>query len=301
MSDPSAASGHFIAFRSSRFHYSRRGTGGRILFAFHGYGESGDSFTFLEGVLGREFTLIAIDLPYHGNTEWREELYLAPEDLLAVLEEIAAGLSGPSVSADPSGLPDASDLRGPSGTELGWWLLGYSMGGRVALQLLQLAPEKIERMVLLATDGLQMNPWYWLATQTSAGNRLFRWTMKRPAWLFFLLRTGHVLRLVNPSIYKFTAHYVDDQGVRERLYARWTTMRGFRPDLNVVGGFIRQYRIPVKLLYGNYDRIIRWERGERFCRPNAAFCELMLLPAGHQLLQAKFVEVIAKALYLPTI
>ena len=271
---------HFITFQQSRFHYSIWGTGERILFAFHGYGESGNTFGFLEDILGRDFTLVAIDLPFHGETEWQERLYLAPADLLTVLEEIALGLPG----------------RSP-----GWWLLGYSMGGRVALQLLQLAPARIRRTVLLATDGLQMNPWYWLATQTSAGNRLFRWTMRRPAWLFFLLRTGHTLRLVNPSIYKFTAHYVDDQRVRERLYARWTTMRGFKPDLKVIGGFIRKHQIPVRLLYGSYDRIIRWERGERFCRPNAAFCELILLQAGHQLLQAKFVEVIAKALYLPTI
>jgi pimeloyl-ACP methyl ester carboxylesterase len=175
------------------------------------------------------------------------------------------------------------------------------MGGRVALQLLELAPSRIRRIVLLASDGLQMNFWYWLATQTIPGNALFRWTMKRPGWLFFLLRAGHVLRVVNPSIYKFTAHYVDDARVRENLYARWTTMRGFRPDLAAVERFIRQYEIPVKLLYGSYDRIIRWERGERFRASNALYCELILLPAGHQLLQAKFLEVIVKALYLPTI
>jgi len=271
---------HFISFRSSRLHYSCRGTGARILFAFHGYGESGSSFDFLEEALGRDFTIVAIDLPFHGATEWTERLFFAPEDLLAVMTEIAGSLGE---------------------KEEGWWLMGYSMGGRVALQLLQLAPTKIRWLVLLATDGLQMNFWYWLATQTAAGNQLFHWTMRRPAWLFFLLKTGDILRLVNPSIYKFTAHYVDDQRVREKLYARWTTMRGFRPDLPVVGGFIRQYRMPVRLLYGSYDRIIRWERGERFRRRNAPYCELTLLPAGHQLLQAKFLEVIVKALYLPTI
>jgi len=270
---------HFISFRGSQFHYSQRGVGPRLLFAFHGYGETAGSFAFLEEALGQDFTIIAIDLPFHGETVWREGLYLAPSDLLAVMTSIAGGLAG---------------------KEEGWWLMGYSMGGRIALQLLELAPARVRRLVLLATDGLQMNFWYWLATQTSLGNGLFRWTMKRPGWLFFLLRTGHVLRLVNPSIYKFTAHYVDDVRVREKLYARWTTMRGFRPHLAAVGRSIRQYEIPVRLLYGSYDRIIRWERGERFCRPNAAYCQLTILPAGHQLLQAKFLEVIVKAVYLTT-
>lgn len=278
IANPSGSGEHFISFRSSRFHYACLGTGPRILFAFHGYGESGESFGFLEGALGSDFTIVAIDLPFHGASVWQEGLSLAPRDLLEVMSSIADRLPG---------------------KEDGWWLMGYSMGGRVALQLLELAPARIRRMVLLATDGLQMNFWYWLATQTMAGNALFRWTMKRPAWLFFLLKTGHVLRVVNPSIYKFTAHYVDDARIREKLYARWTTMRGFRPDLAAVGRFIRQYEIPMRLLYGSYDRIIRWERGERFRRPNAPYCELTLLQAGHQLLQAKFLEVIVKALYLP--
>ena len=274
------APGHFIDYRSSRFHYYQWGTGGRILFAFHGYGETADSFAFLAEALDTDYTLIAIDLPLHGQTEWREGFDFDPRDLLHVLVEIATGLTG---------------------REDGWWLLGYSMGGRVALQLLELAPAKVRWMVLLAPDGFQMNPWYWLATQTTAGNRLFRWTMRSPGWLFFLLRTGHLLRVVNPSIFKFTAHHIDDRQIRENLYARWTTMRRFRPHLPAVGAHIRDRRIPVHLLYGNYDRIIRWERGERFRRHNAPFCQLTLLTAGHQLLQPKFLEVIVKALYLPIV
>ncbi|HWB92033.1 MAG TPA: alpha/beta hydrolase [Puia sp.] len=270
----------FYPLGSSSIHYILWGRGDRLLFAFHGYGESAESFGFLREALEADFTVVAIDLPFHGKTEWHEGSYLDPPTLLDVMHGIASGI--PSISAD-------------------WWLLGYSMGGRVALQMLELAPAKIRRLVLLASDGLQMNPWYWLATQTGPGNRLFRWTMKRPAWLFFLLRTGDLLRLVNPSIYKFTAHYVDDERVREMLYARWTTMRGFRPRLAPASKLIREYRIPVRLLYGSYDRIIRWERGERFRRRTIPFCELTLLPAGHQLLQAKFLEVIVKALYLPII
>jgi pimeloyl-ACP methyl ester carboxylesterase len=334
----------FFSFGSSRIHYFQWGRGEKILLCFHGYGESAASFGFLSEALGQDFTILAIDLPYHGETQWRGGLYLDPRDLLEIMNGIVAaaspggsGGSGGTVSSggsvgsgglggsvrsggsggsgglggsdgaggsDGSGGPGGAGGSGGSGgssESADWSLLGYSMGGRLALQLLELAPSKMRRLVLLATDGLQMNFWYWLATQTTAGNALFRWTMKRPAWLFFLLRTGHVLRVVNPSIYKFTAHYVDDARVRENLYARWTTMRGFRPDLAAVGRSIRQYEIPVRLLYGSYDRIIRWERGERFRRSNAAYCSLTLLPAGHQLLQAKFLEVIVKALYLPTI
>lgn len=268
----------YLPIGDSRLHYSVFGTGSRLLLCFHGYGESATSFAFLDELLTREFTVVAIDLPFHGGTQWQGEACLEPRDLLAALERLIIGFPW---------------LQG------GWWLLGYSMGGRVALQLLELVPEKIRRMVLLAPDGLHVNPWYWLSTQTLAGNYVFRRTMKRPAWLFFLLRTGNRLKLVNPSLFKFTSHYIDDEDARQQLYARWMAMRAFRPGLPAIARLIRDHQIPVELLYGSFDRIIRWQRAERFKRSCSPYCKLTLLSAGHQLLQPKFMEIIVNALYLP--
>jgi pimeloyl-ACP methyl ester carboxylesterase len=254
--------------RNSRIHYRCWGTGPRLVFAFHGYGESSAAFTFLGEAIGADLTLVAIDLPFHGQTEWVEGLAFDPLWLPGLLTGIAAGL--------PGRLAD-------------WWLLGYSMGGRIALQLLGDSPSNIQKMVLLATDGLQVNPWYWIATRTRAGNTLFRWTMRRPGWLFLMLRLGNALHLVNPSIYKFAVHYIDDDRVRQDLYTRWTTMRGFRPRLSVLAEIIRSRQIPVTLIFGRHDRIIRWERGEQFRKKGiAATCSLILLPTGHQLLRAQY-------------
>ena len=266
--------GHY-APGSSRIQYSCRGTGPRLLFCFHGYGESADTFSFLAG-LGRDYTLVAFDLPFHGQTDWHGgNLFYDPADLLNQMEEISSGLPGRSAS---------------------WTLLGYSMGGRVALHLLQLAPEKIGKLVLLAPDGLRMNPWYWLATQTRPGNHLFRFTMRHPGWLFFLLRIGNALHGVNPGIYKFTTRYIDNIKVRQNLYARWTTMRGFRPKPGLIRDIIRSRKIPVRLVYGRYDRIIRAERGQRFRKGIEEFCTLLLLPTGHHLLQTGNQEIIEKAI-----
>ncbi|HEY6902178.1 MAG TPA: alpha/beta hydrolase [Puia sp.] len=259
-------------FRDSLIHYTRYGTGSRLLFGLHGYGESARSFAFLEEALNsNDYTLIAIDLPYHGQTKWKGALFFKPRDLLILLEELA---------------------RRVGHREERWTILGYSMGGRVALHLLGLAPEKIQKLVLLAPDGLQMNPWYWLATQTKWGNRLFRYTMENPAWFFFLLRAGHTLKCVNPGIYKFTIRYIDDRKVRRDLYTRWTTMRAFRPHLSGVRDIIRTHNTPVALVFGLYDRIILSKRGERFRKGIENQCSLRILPTGHQLLQASHLDLL---------
>lgn len=257
-------------------HYSCQGTGPRLLFCFHGYGESAETFSFLAESLETEFTLIAIDLPLHGRTGWQgDNLFFDPADLLSLMEEISSTLPG---------------RTGP------WTLLGYSMGGRVALYLLQLAPEKIGKLVLLAPDGLRINPWYWLATQTRTGNRLFNFTMRHPAWLFILLRIGNALKCVNPGIYTFTTRYIGNIKVRQNLYARWTILRGFRPKQGPIRNSIRSRNISVRLIYGRYDRIISAKSGLRFQKGIGEHCTLRLLPTGHHLLQTENGEIILNAI-----
>jgi len=266
--------GHFVSYQSSQFHYYIWGTGPRILFAFHGYGESGSSFAFIGEAPDPAHTLIAIDLPFHGRTEWKEGLSFTPRQLYEVMQQIAARHS----LASP-----ARDTSGP------WGLIGYSMGGRIALQLVENYPDSIDKLVLLAPDGLKVNIWYWVATRTALGNLLFRWTMRWPGWLFLLLRISHTLRLVNPSIYKFAVHYIDDRTVRHDLYTRWTAMRKFKPDLSAVAAIIRRRHLAVALVYGRYDRIIPWETAEHFrTRGISDFCRLILLDTGHQLLRPQF-------------
>lgn len=266
----------YYSLGDSRIHFSYWGRGRTLLICLHGYGESAESFAFLAEAIGGEYTVVAIDMPFHGKTEWRGGPSFQPGDLLPVIDHIVAGMPW---------------VRG------GWRLMGYSMGGRVALQLVEMIPEKIAGVVLIAPDGLVVNPWYWLATQTRWGNGLFRWTMRWPGWFFFFLRACHFFGMVNPSVYKFTKHYIGDRLVREELYKRWTVMRGFRPSLRAVRECIVSFRIPVKLVYGRYDRIIRWERGEQFRRGGLEpYCELILLEAGHQLLRPAHREVLVAAL-----
>jgi hypothetical protein len=100
------------------------------------------------------------------------------------------------------------------------------------------------------------------------------------------LRFCHVLRLVNPSIYKFAVHNIDDRRVRQDLYTRWTAMRQFKPNLATIAAIIHRSNLPVSLVYGRHDRIIRWERAEHFRnRGIAGQCKLILLDTGHQLLR----------------
>jgi pimeloyl-ACP methyl ester carboxylesterase len=263
----------YCSYKRSTITYLQGGTGTRVLLCLHGFGESANSFRFLEAELGDRFTIYAVDLPWHGHTLWEEGLSLTQETFLAVLKQMIPGFETRSIT-----------------------LLGYSMGGRVALQVLQQLPAQIEKLVLLAPDGLRMNPWYYLATQTRWGNQLFRYTMNHPRWFQQLANLLRRTRCINRSIAKFVHHYIDRASVREHLYRVWTTMHAFRPHLKTIRTEIIKRRIPVALVFGRYDRVIASKYGRKFQKGAESYIAIHELQEGHQLLRPKHHDFIISLL-----
>ena len=267
-----------LYYRQSEISYRLSGSGSRLAVCFHGYGEVAGSFDFLSQYLGNEYRFLSIDLPFHGKTVWLEGLILLPEELEAILQLLFERYS--------------IDYRKP---DFKITLVGYSLGGRVCLSVYQLFPAMVERLVLLAPDGLKVNFWYWLATQTHAGNQFFAFTMKHPQWFFGLVKLMHKTGMVNASIFKFTNYYIGDPVVRQQLYDRWTTLRKFKPDLNLIKQEINRQPTQVRLLYGIHDRIILSSAGKKFCKGIETYSRLTEIQAGHQLLHEKHAKEIMPA------
>jgi pimeloyl-ACP methyl ester carboxylesterase len=264
-----------LSYKASLISYYRFGNGPVPVLCFHGYGEDASSFRFLEDTSTQQFSFHAIELPFHGNTVWNDGLNFTVFDL----EEIIKQLRLPT---------DAKPI-----------LMGYSLGGRVALTLYQQSPGSYSKLILIAPDGLLMNPWYWLSTQTFLGNRLFRFTMHHPGWFFFVIKMMNRTGQVNASVFKFVNAYIGNPDLRFALYSRWTVLRKLRPDLKKIRSLIREHQIPVNLIYGKYDRIILPVRGEKFRKGIEEYCSIKVLNGGHQILQKKYIAAIIEALELP--
>ena len=115
--------------------------------------------------------------------------------------------------------------------------------------------------------------------------------MKRPGWFFGMINMAGKLRMLNKSIIKLVYYYLDDEEGRLLLYERWTTLRKFKPDLKAVKKNIDLFKIPVRLVLGNYDQIIL-EKRARFLQTNNDNIKVTVLDAGHKLLKEKYIEEI---------
>ncbi|MET1249681.1 2-succinyl-6-hydroxy-2,4-cyclohexadiene-1-carboxylate synthase [Sporolactobacillus sp. STCC-11] len=107
------------------YHYERKGTGEPLLF-LHGFTGSMETWHFLEARLARDYQLIFVDIIGHGYSE-------SPEDSRRyAINEVAKDLLT---------LLDLLNLDKVH-------LIGYSMGGRLALTFACLFPERIATLIL---------------------------------------------------------------------------------------------------------------------------------------------------------
>lgn len=241
------------------------------MFCFHGFGESAEHFHFLESHLSAHFTLVAIDLPFHGNSRWNSTIPLDPLSLISLLEQIK---------------------QKHQFNQKRYELLGYSMGGRISLSLAEIASEKILKVFLLAPDGFKMNFWYWLATQTYLGNKIFSATIHYPAPFLRIVRGLNRFGLLNQSIHKYVQAHLHDQERRKQLYLRWTCLRKFRPNLSRLRNRLLDRKIELVQLYGLHDRIILPNRGQQFSDSIHPLGKLEIINSGHRLLEEKYAATI---------
>src|ERR1035437_6177764 len=124
----------YISAGKEQLHYLKMGSGKRLLLAFHGYSNDAELYRPLQEYLSKDYTILSFDLPHHGKSKWAEDIQFTKKDLMTMVETLKAEYHVDKVS-----------------------LLGYSMGGRVCLTILEYMPASIDKVALIATDGLTVN------------------------------------------------------------------------------------------------------------------------------------------------
>lgn len=257
---------------NGRLHYRRLGFGPALLLAFHGYGETADVFTVFEPHLQDKYTILSINLPHHGLSEWPKDTYLQPHHLSTLVAQ-------------------AATLHGVARISL----MGYSIGARVCLALLKAAPDKIDTVLLMAADGLSINPWYYFVTRTLIGRLLFRSFLAFPAaslQLASLLRRAH---MISTSYYTLTTQVLQHNATREQLRLAWPCLSRlvYRPEY--LRAVISRHSVKLLLFMGSRDRVLPPRLGRNFTNGlNSA--HFFVLEKGHRIFDAANAAQIAKHL-----
>lgn len=237
-------------------HYEEKGSG-KPLVMVHGFGGSTFSFRYQLEELSRHYRCIAIDLKGFGYSERvKGGDYSLTEQARLVLR--------------------ALDLLGVDR----FFLMGHSMGGDVSMRIAAMAPDRVEKLILVAT---------------ATGMKL--WMMPRMGFLKPVLNI--VIRASAPRYAKrlfYDSKTVDYEAIIEgyRQTARikgsrntvWEMWKGVREDKPID---YRRIRMPTLILWAEKERILPLPGlGLWWLRRKLQKAEVVKIPrTGHLLLEER--------------
>ncbi|MBX2906633.1 MAG: alpha/beta hydrolase [Taibaiella sp.] len=260
-----------ISTGSEQLHYVRFGHGSKVLLAFHGYGQEAETFQVFEPWLAEDFTILSIDLPYHGQTEWAGKPHLTADDLAALVQNARREFGVDKVS-----------------------LMGYSIGGRVALSIMKAVPEQVDKMVLMATDGLIVNGYYFMLMRTQVGRMMFRGFLGQKDSMKAVLSLKKA-GIIKDSYFRLATQVLHFENSKRQLLHAWPCLSRLIHTPAELKRVINKYQIPVTLVMGARDTVLPPRLAYRFAKgvPTVAVC---VLERGHRIFDTDNAQEIAQHL-----
>jgi len=257
-----------IIYQNSELFYYKEGDGSKAILLFHGFGQDHKTFDSWIEPLENDYTIFAFDLFFHGNSKWLNQQALKKDDwkkifqLFIKQEEIERFV-----------------------------IAGFSIGAKFVLATLELFPDRIEKVVLLAPDGIKNNFWYRFATSTSLMRSLFRSMILKPRRLQTLIKLLKFFRIEDKSLLRFVEVQLSTDERRQRVYNSWIYFRHLNFNLNDLTLLLNSRNIPVVFILGKSDKVIPSERIKSFAK-TLKNNQFQLLDAGHPDLISKGVKYI---------
>lgn len=261
----------FAGKAARRLHYLRWGDGPQLIFAFHGYSNNAGIYAGLAQQLPKAYSLISIDLPFHGKSVWQGGAPLTKAELVDIITE----------------------LRGQNDQKI--FLSGFSLGGRIALALVEQMPGQIEAAYLAAPDGLVPNPVYRFVTRNAIGRRLFQNMVKDPKKHLQLIAWFRSKGWIDAGRQQFVEYFLGSKHAREFLGNAWPAVQELVPSISKVRAAIDAQRIPVHLFMGKWDKVIPPKNATAFAKDSPNIF-IHVLDKGHRVLDDETARIIAKML-----
>ncbi|HEY5825686.1 MAG TPA: alpha/beta hydrolase, partial [Cyclobacteriaceae bacterium] len=171
-------------------------------------------------------------------------------------------------------------------------VLGFSMGGKFALASVELFPDRVEGIFLLAPDGIKTSFWYSLATYPLFFRKLFKSMIGHHQRFTAIAKAALRLRLIDKGVLRFVELQMNTEEKRKRVYYSWVVFRHLQFDLDEIVNTLNTRQIPLTLIIGKYDKIITAKNMEPFVK-ELHTVRFEIIDAGHNDLVQKSSRVIS--------
>ena len=232
-----------------------------LLIALPGFGYDGAHALPMVGVLTQQYTLVSIDLPFHGQTEW-EGNHFTPEGMIQLIRDVAKNYQVDRLT-----------------------LMGHSLGGRIITCIASALGELAEELILLGPAGIGRHQ----LVYPRFIQRFLEWTLRRPAWLEWIVTRGHQAGLISTFHRRYVEKQIIPPATRYRLFRTWNSLPGFQPESAKVRRALCQSSAAICVVLGERDRIIPNAEVSRYYARCPRF-EEAFFDEGHELMTKEVAE-----------
>jgi len=250
---------YYITGDNFKFCYQKTGSGDEVLLAFHGYGLDKTCFDQVgESELLKKYSIYSFDLFFHGNSTW---------------DKFHKPVSNQVLSKILSDFLIQSNI-------VHFDLMAYSLGARFAFNLILSNPEKINKLILIAPDGLSQSIWYNLATKTQLGRLIFKSLIIKYNFFPELYSLLTKLSLLDSKTLKFAQNQMKTKELRLKVYQSWICLRKLYPNTNQLFKTINKNEISITLYWGKFDNVIPFKGIEKI-KKSVLKLDFIELNCGH--------------------
>ncbi len=206
----------------------------------HGFASSTYTFRRILPLLQERYSIIAVDLPGFGKSEKSTSFIYSFENYAKVMIECIHKFGFSTTN-----------------------IVAHSMGGQIALNMARLAPEKINKLVLLCSSGY-LNP----------AKRLLVWSSYLPffdKFVYYYIRRKEVKdhlknvffnqNLINEDLINEFGRPLAEKGFYKALIRLLRHREGDLPSDQ-----LKKIKVPTLLIWGNEDRVVPVDVGKRLVR-----------------------------------
>lgn len=249
----------YLKIPEGNIFFRKSGAGNHLIIALHGFGQ--DSAVYSHFPLPQDYCLYALDLPWHGRTEWWCDAF-SPSSLKTIVDAILQLETGY--------------------THLD--LIGFSYGAALWLGTLPVFSPHNHRVFLVSPEAI--------------GGRWQCWTTAVPGkarqWIGTILLNHHPLllklatlltqiKVLHPFALRFLQHQLENDTKRKRMLNTWINLAHFPTKKHRL--VRRQAELPaIHLLIGKKDPLLDVHKVQKWANRFAGL-KLQILPYGHHLLE----------------
>lgn len=223
-----------IDLKQAHISAKEAGEGKQVLICIHGYLQDKHLFDRVWQTVPKGWKIVSIDMPLFGRSTWNKKRKPMNKKFLKKLWK--------------------AFRERYSGHELN--LLGFSMGGKLSLNLISSVKIPPRKVILIAPDGISSNPMQNFAMFNPAGKMLLKGLLQFPAPLMWVSKFAYQLHFIDRFTYNFMFGNFGSEKLREALRTYMQVYAGLKVSLKKIKRKSEKHDMQWQLIWGTQDGVI---------------------------------------------